>query len=159
MSANGTSEGLGAFLGTGCCNCDLFTGISVQALVVTDRALAVSPSVICFSHSYGLTAIPSLAVLVSGLGPLFSAGVVSRIDVDVLCGISVSAFTSISACSFYGTSCRNFYCFGVGMFKNCTSLVITADNGEVELDSYGRHLAWIWYKAEGATEYSLLNLR
>ena len=42
--------------------------------------------------------------------------------------------------------------------KNCTSLVITADNGEVELDSYGRHLAWIWYKAEGATEYTLLNL-
>ena len=42
--------------------------------------------------------------------------------------------------------------------KTCASLVITADNGEVELDSYGRHLAWVWYKAEGATEYTLLNL-
>lgn len=43
--------------------------------------------------------------------------------------------------------------------KNCESLVITADNGEVELDSYGRHLAWVWYKAQGATDYTLLNLQ
>lgn len=42
--------------------------------------------------------------------------------------------------------------------KNAVSIVITADAGQVELDSYERHLAWVWYKATADSEYVLLNL-
>ncbi len=42
--------------------------------------------------------------------------------------------------------------------KNSVSVVITADNGQVERDSYERYLAWIWYKPTESAEYKLLNL-
>ncbi|MDE5714816.1 MAG: thermonuclease family protein [Anaeroplasmataceae bacterium] len=42
--------------------------------------------------------------------------------------------------------------------KNSVSVVITADNGVVERDSYERYLAWIWYKPTADADYKLLNL-
>ncbi|MDE7161539.1 MAG: thermonuclease family protein [Anaeroplasmataceae bacterium] len=44
--------------------------------------------------------------------------------------------------------------------KNCDSLVITggAVDGTAELDTYGRHLSWVWYKPSATEDYKLLNL-
>lgn len=48
--------------------------------------------------------------------------------------------------------------FTKNIVKNCTSLVITSDGGPAAQDTYGRYMAWIWYKMDDASEYRLLNL-
>lgn len=70
--------------------------------------------------------------------------------------ISVDTPESTSAIEPWGKAASNFTKDKV---TNCVSLVITSEDGLAgKNDSYGRWLAYVWYKSDANSEYRLLNL-
>lgn len=70
--------------------------------------------------------------------------------------ISVDTPESTSAIEPWGKAASNFTKEKV---TNCVSLVITSEDGLAgKNDSYGRWLAYVWYKSDSSSEYRLLNL-